>query len=109
MLLIVAVNVMAVCPALNWNLALPKDAGLGPPVEVVGVVGGFSCALVRFATNNLTWLGVIPPAVRSASTYWSFVRLAGNFVRKSPRVTKSLKYASLLASSCASAPGAPTT
>src|SRR5262245_58560757 len=47
MLKIVAVNDMAVCESFRVKTAVPNDAGLGAPVEVVGTAGGFSCAFVR--------------------------------------------------------------
>jgi hypothetical protein len=73
----VAVNVIAVWAELNWNFAVPNDAGLEPPVDVVGVVGGTSCALVRLATKSLVSAGVRFAVVRRLSTYWAFVRVAG--------------------------------
>lgn len=42
MLKIVAENVMAVIALFSANVAVPNDAGLGLPVEVVGITGGFS-------------------------------------------------------------------
>src|SRR2546426_1218400 len=72
-LLTVAVNVIDVCVALKRNRALPDDAGLAPPVDVVGVVGGFSCAFVRVARNNFWFGGSMPALVSSESTYWALV------------------------------------
>src|SRR5438270_10966631 len=91
MLLTVAVNVMAVCALLKRNLAVPKEAGLAPPVEVVGVVGGTSCEFVRLTTKSRTWLGAMPAFARSLSTYCAFVSVEGNAATNSGRLTKSLK------------------
>jgi hypothetical protein len=44
-----AENVSAVMASFSVKIAVPKDAGLGAPVLVVGVVGGFSPALVSVA------------------------------------------------------------
>src|SRR4051794_32372661 len=43
--------VMAVMASFSTKVAVPNEAGRGAPVVVVGVVGGFSCAFVRFATS----------------------------------------------------------
>src|SRR5205814_8696408 len=51
---IVAVNVIEVMAVFKRNEAVPNDAGLGAPALVVGTVGGFSCALVRFANNRVS-------------------------------------------------------
>jgi hypothetical protein len=50
MLLIVAVNVIDVCAELNWNRAVPFDAGRAAPPDVVGLVGGTSCEFVKLTT-----------------------------------------------------------
>jgi hypothetical protein len=47
----VAENVKAVIASFKSNVAVPNDAGLGPPVVSVGVVGGFSWEFVRFANK----------------------------------------------------------
>jgi hypothetical protein len=51
MLKILAFIVSAVMASFNTNVAVPKEAGLGLPVEVVGTVGGFSCEFVRVAVR----------------------------------------------------------
>src|SRR5690349_12354134 len=53
MLKIVATNVIDVMASLITNMAVPDDAGRGAPVDVVGLVGGFSPALVRFAVSRM--------------------------------------------------------
>jgi chemotaxis response regulator CheB len=65
----VAVIVMAVCAAFKRKRAVPKDAGLAAPVEVVGAVGGTSCEFDRLTANSLVWLGVMPAFVSNLSTY----------------------------------------
>src|SRR3954470_6485059 len=91
MLLMVAVNFIAVCALLNWNLAVPNEAGRAAPVDVVGVVGGTSCPLVRLTTNNRTSPGVRFAVVSKASTYCALVKLDGYFAIKSGLVRKLLK------------------
>jgi hypothetical protein len=49
MLKTVAENVIEVLAAFSVNVAVPKDAGLAPPVLRVGFVAGFSPELVRVA------------------------------------------------------------
>src|SRR5712691_2291646 len=66
MLKIVAVNVMAVIASFRVNVAVPNDAGLGAPVDNVGVVGGFSWPFVRFA-NKMTSACPLLLAIRTAS------------------------------------------
>src|SRR6185503_4984931 len=107
MLLIVAVMVIAVCAELNWNLAVPKDAGRAPPPDNVELVGGTSCPLVRLATNSLVSAGVRFAEASRLSTYCAFVSVDGYFVANSGRVTNSLKYATLFASNWASKLGVP--
>ena len=51
---IVALNVMAVMASFRVNVAVPNDAGLEPPVLVVGFVGGFSWEFVRFANRTVS-------------------------------------------------------
>src|SRR3954452_6628129 len=43
----VASTVIAVIASFSTKVAVPKDAGLGSPVEVVKTGGGTSCELVR--------------------------------------------------------------
>src|SRR5258705_12741804 len=86
------------------KIAVPKDDALRAPPVVVGFVGGFSCAFVRFTTKLL---GDSPALINKLSTYWVLVSVDGYLLTNSGRVTKSLKYATLFASSCASAPGCP--
>jgi uncharacterized YccA/Bax inhibitor family protein len=43
------VNLSSVIASFSVNIAVPDDAGLAAPVLVVGVVGGFSAALVSVA------------------------------------------------------------
>jgi hypothetical protein len=57
------------------NVAVPEDAGRGAPCEVVGVVGGFSAALVRVALKRkqVVWAstpatGPSTPVPRTLST-----------------------------------------
>src|SRR5687768_15573473 len=51
----VAENAMAVMAVFSVKVAVPNDAGLGLPVEVVvGMAGGFSWALVRLAKNRVS-------------------------------------------------------
>jgi hypothetical protein len=49
MLKTVAVNVIEVLAAFSVNVAVPKDAGRGPPVLRVGFVAGFSPELAMVA------------------------------------------------------------
>jgi len=42
---------MEVLASFRTKFAVPNDAGLGAPVEVVGTVGGFSAASVMFAVR----------------------------------------------------------
>src|SRR5690349_5518562 len=109
MFAIVAVNVIAVWAGLSWNTAVPDEAGRAAPVVVVGTVGGTSCELVRLTKNRRTSAGDRLAEASRLSTYWSFVSVDGYFATNSGRVTKSLKYATLFASSTASAPAAPKT
>jgi len=51
---IVEVNVRAVIASFSTNVAVPNDAGLGPPVLVVGTVGGTSWEFVRFAKKMVS-------------------------------------------------------
>src|SRR3954453_2836226 len=60
----VALKVMAVIASFSTKLAVPKEAGLGAPVEVVGVVGGTSCELVRVADKMTT--ACAPPMTDNA-------------------------------------------
>jgi hypothetical protein len=43
--------VIEVIASFSTNVPVPNDAGLGAPVDVVGVVGGFSAAFVMFAVR----------------------------------------------------------
>src|SRR6476620_6240665 len=106
MLEIVAVNVIWVCPAFMLKVAVPKDDGRRAPPVVVGLVGGTSCELVRFTVKLL---GDIPALASKLSTYRSLVSVDGYLSTNSGRVTKSLKNATLFASSWASAPAWPKT
>src|SRR5215813_2573028 len=110
MLLMVAVKVIDVGDdaELKRNRAVPKEAGRGPPPDAVGTVGGTSWPLLNVAVINLTLGGSIPAVVSSESTYCVFV-MELNLSTNSGRVTKSLKYATLFASSCASNEGVPKT
>ena len=87
-LLIVAVNVICVCAVFMLKVAVPKDAARRAPPVVVGFVGGFSCAFVRFTTKLL---GDSPALISRLSTYWSLVRVAGYLLTNSGRLTKSAK------------------
>src|SRR5947199_10361139 len=51
MLNIVTDMVIDVMASFRTKVAVPNDAGLGAPVEVVGTVGGISAAFVRFAVR----------------------------------------------------------
>src|SRR5215212_11732360 len=50
----VASTVIAVIASFSTKVAVPKDAGLGSPVEVVGTVGGTSCELVGVAVRMMS-------------------------------------------------------
>src|ERR1043166_3924033 len=106
MLLTVAVIVMAVPAPLMTKCAVPKELGRRAPPVVVGFVGGTSCEFVRFTVKSF---GDRFAVVSRASTNWSFVKVDGYFATNSGRFTKSLKNATLFASSTASAPGWPKT
>jgi hypothetical protein len=43
--------VMAVIASFSTKVAVPNEAGLAAPVEVVGTVGGSSAAFVIFAVK----------------------------------------------------------
>src|SRR6476619_6670141 len=88
-LLIVAVMVKDVCAELNWNLAVPNDAGGAPPPDSGGLVGGTSCELVRLTLKTLTSAGVRLAEASRLSTYWAFVSEAGYLFTNSGRVTNS--------------------
>src|SRR3954462_324527 len=49
----VASTVIAVIASFSTKVAVPKDAGLGAPVEVVGTAGGASCELGRVAVRMI--------------------------------------------------------
>src|SRR6185436_21043061 len=83
MLLIVAVMVIAVWAELNWNFAVPNDAGRAPPPDNVGFVGGTSCPFVRLTEKNLTSAGVRFAEASRLSTYCAFVSVDGYFVTNS--------------------------
>src|ERR1041384_475965 len=91
MLLMVALNVSAVCAALNWKRAVPADAGRAAPVVVVGTAGGTSWLLVKLTTKSLTSAGDRVAEASKLSTYCSFVSVDGYLATNSGRVTKSLK------------------
>src|SRR5262249_18106577 len=50
---IVALNVIAVWLSFSTKVAVPNEAGLGAPPTRVGLVGGFSWELVRFAVKTM--------------------------------------------------------
>src|SRR4051794_9310778 len=78
MLKMVALKVMAVIAAFSTKLAVPKEAALGAPREVVGVVGGTSCEFVRVADKVTT--ACAPPMTDNA------ISGARQAVRRSMRV-----------------------
>jgi hypothetical protein len=51
---------MAVIASFSSKVAKPKDAGLGAPVLVVGVVGGTSWLSVRFAVRMTVACPLVP-------------------------------------------------
>jgi len=58
MLNTVAEKIRAVCASFRMKDAMPKNAGLEPPVVVVGITGGFSREFVRVAVNKVSaWAG----------------------------------------------------
>jgi len=60
MLKIVAENVIEVFALLIVNVTVPDDTGLAPPVLRVGLVGGFSWALVRIADKEVCAYALAP-------------------------------------------------
>jgi hypothetical protein len=64
MLKTVAENVIEVLEAFSVNVAVPEGTGRGPPVLSVGIVGGFSCELVRFA-EKVVWAWAFAPLIRT--------------------------------------------
>src|SRR6266850_1492794 len=86
-LLMVALNVIAVCAELKRKRAVPNEAGLAPPVVKVGVAGGTSWLFVRLTTKSLVSAGDSPAVASKLSTYCALVRLLGYLATNSGRVT----------------------
>src|SRR5579871_2706513 len=69
----VAVNVMEVMASLIRKVAVPNEAGRGAPPTSVGLVGGFSPALVRFAVSKMLACAVPQNKAKDARQKWARV------------------------------------